>query len=339
MKHILIFLVMILTLSLTYGQKQKVSYLDSNFQPASQSFSLYECIEGPDGNLYKKTIRKKVDNSLIFEYWFKTKRESRRLGNFVEEKAYDENGQLISQIKKDRSKRSRKVKEYYPNGKLRSVLEENKDFTGLDESYFENGSLKHRAVWNDTRPLSYYLNYPNSQPRIQVEFDSVEFKYKDAFKFFYPDGKLMAKFLNGPSTSKIEIQVFDRMGQLIPSEKVDSLLPTIAITEFNALMPLQKNDSNTDLIESSPSNMNIVMRSIGYPKPARDSGIQGVVILRMLLDNKGNPQFFYPLNIGHRILFDSVALKAMNLRFEPAMKDGRKVSCWINIPFNFKLID
>ncbi|MEO0585855.1 MAG: energy transducer TonB [Bacteroidota bacterium] len=91
--------------------------------------------------------------------------------------------------------------------------------------------------------------------------------------------------------------------------------------------------------EPSPINMADVQKLIGYPQIARDAGIQGSVVVRVLVGKKGQYKKHKIINQVHPILSKAVEKEIGKLRFSPAIQGGKPIEFWVNIPFNFKLID
>lgn len=91
--------------------------------------------------------------------------------------------------------------------------------------------------------------------------------------------------------------------------------------------------------EPKPVNMDNIQRAIGYPQIARDAGIEGQVVIRVLVDEKGNYVRHKVLNGVHPILEKAVEDKINQLRFTPAIQGGKPIPFWVNIPFAFKLLE
>ena len=87
-----------------------------------------------------------------------------------------------------------------------------------------------------------------------------------------------------------------------------------------------------------PLNMREIQRTIGYPQVAREAGIEGSVVVRILVDTDGSYLDHKIINSVHPVLDEPVELSLPQLRFTPAVKDGNPIKFWVNIPFNFKLI-
>lgn len=90
--------------------------------------------------------------------------------------------------------------------------------------------------------------------------------------------------------------------------------------------------------EPTPVNMADVQKLIGYPQIARDAGIQGSVIVRVLVDKKGNYTKHKVINQVHPILEKAVTDHIDKLRFTPAIQGKKPIQFWVNIPFNFRLL-
>ncbi|RMG69104.1 MAG: energy transducer TonB [Bacteroidetes bacterium] len=91
--------------------------------------------------------------------------------------------------------------------------------------------------------------------------------------------------------------------------------------------------------EPQPINMEDVRQLIGYPDIAREAGIQGSVVVRVLVDTKGNYSKHRIINQVHPLLAKAVEEQIHLLRFTPAIQGGKPIQFWVNIPFNFILLD
>ncbi len=90
--------------------------------------------------------------------------------------------------------------------------------------------------------------------------------------------------------------------------------------------------------EPTPVNMADIQKLIGYPQIARDAGIEGTVVVRVLVDKSGNYDRHRVINQVHPILTKAVEEHIDKLRFSPAIQGGKPIPFWVNIPFNFKLL-
>jgi len=75
-----------------------------------------------------------------------------------------------------------------------------------------------------------------------------------------------------------------------------------------------------------------------YPEAARKAGIEGVVWVKFWVDLQGKVRDVKIINSPSDILALSAIEAAKHWRFTPALlKDGKPVSVWISLSFNFKL--
>lgn len=86
-----------------------------------------------------------------------------------------------------------------------------------------------------------------------------------------------------------------------------------------------------------PVNLVEVKELIDYPTLAKNAGIEGRVILRILVDEKGNYVKHSVVDSFHPLLRIPCELHVPLLTFEPAKRKGLATSGWVSIPFTFKL--
>lgn len=75
-----------------------------------------------------------------------------------------------------------------------------------------------------------------------------------------------------------------------------------------------------------------------YPLEARKEGLEGKVILKVLVEKNGQTRKVeLAKSSGHSVL-DQEALRAVEKwRFRPAKRDGEIIACWVFIPLSFKM--
>ena len=76
-----------------------------------------------------------------------------------------------------------------------------------------------------------------------------------------------------------------------------------------------------------------------YPRDALREGIQGTVLLQVLVDTDGRPlEVRIQQSSGHRQLDDAARRHVLkHWRFRPAIKDGQAVQAWGLVPIDFNL--
>jgi protein TonB len=90
--------------------------------------------------------------------------------------------------------------------------------------------------------------------------------------------------------------------------------------------------------EPKPINMDEVQAAVGYPTVARDADIEGVVVVRVLVDEYGNYRKHRIIKTAHPVLSEAVESKIKMLRFTPAIQGGKPIAFWVNVPFRFTLV-
>ncbi|HEX2786650.1 MAG TPA: energy transducer TonB [Ignavibacteria bacterium] len=93
-----------------------------------------------------------------------------------------------------------------------------------------------------------------------------------------------------------------------------------------------------DKVQKSPNALNLaqIQGRMEYPEIAVEQGIEGRVTVKVLVDRNGNVIRVGSMT-GNSIFYDEVEEKIRDLNFEPAIKNGQPVNCWVMVPFTFKL--
>ncbi len=91
-------------------------------------------------------------------------------------------------------------------------------------------------------------------------------------------------------------------------------------------------------VEKAPNAVNLgsVKSSMRYPEIARQSGIEGRVVAKVLVGTDGSVIKVGGVS-GPEVFQDEVRSKVMNLQFTPALQNGAPVKCWVSVPFSFTL--
>ena len=80
-----------------------------------------------------------------------------------------------------------------------------------------------------------------------------------------------------------------------------------------------------------------------YPFEAQQKGIEGRIVVRLVVDSTGMPQEPEIAEVEPKEaegLFDEAALAGiMKFKFSPAMKGGKPVDCIVRIPFTFSVTE
>lgn len=73
-----------------------------------------------------------------------------------------------------------------------------------------------------------------------------------------------------------------------------------------------------------------------YPELARKAGIEGLVVVKVLIDTKGDVEKVEVVK-SHPMLDDAALAAAKQFKFKPGKQRDRFVKVWMTIPFTFKL--
>ncbi|MCB0837046.1 MAG: energy transducer TonB [Bacteroidetes bacterium] len=76
---------------------------------------------------------------------------------------------------------------------------------------------------------------------------------------------------------------------------------------------------------------------IGYPSLAWNAGIEGKVVLKILVDKNGYYLKHEVKESFHPLLRIPCENYVQFLAFSPARKNGNTVNCWLEVPFEFSI--
>lgn len=93
-------------------------------------------------------------------------------------------------------------------------------------------------------------------------------------------------------------------------------------------------------VEKTPECINLgqVKASMRYPEVARESGIEGRVTVKVLINEQGRVIKVGTIT-GPDVFVDEVRSKVDELEFTPGLQNGKAVKVWVSVPFIFKLKD
>lgn len=112
-------------------------------------------------------------------------------------------------------------------------------------------------------------------------------------------------------------------------------LPADTVDDGNDIGPA---DTLTLEKEPVPVNLPEVKKLIGYNPMAKEAEIEGKVVLRIKVNERGEYVKHIVLKDPHYLLTNSVTSKISQLRFTPGIQDGKPIAVWVTIPFDFKLM-
>jgi len=92
-----------------------------------------------------------------------------------------------------------------------------------------------------------------------------------------------------------------------------------------------------DIVHPKQLNLDEVIKSIKYPEDLKKAGIEGKVILSILVGTNGTVKKVKVLESSPYDTLDKLAVKAAyKLKFKPALKNGKPISVWIRLPIIFR---
>lgn len=101
----------------------------------------------------------------------------------------------------------------------------------------------------------------------------------------------------------------------------------------------EKDEPDPDVfvaLEKEPQFVNQVKPV--YPEIARKAGLEGRIVVRVLIDKDGKPKKAQVLKSSGIEAFEEAAIDAvMRSSYSPAIQNGKPVKCWMTIPIKFSL--
>jgi protein TonB len=152
-----------------------------------------------------------------------------------------------------------------------------------------------------------------------------------------PDGKVREARLNKSSEDLHLDTVAVEAAKLCTFEPANDELESIpewTSLSYSFPLPLE-NESPCTREDSNPKIRQWVRPA--YPAEAREKGVEGTVIVRVLVSEAGNVSESKVIQSVHKSL-NAAALGAANgTQFEPAIRDCKHAPVWFALPFNFRL--
>lgn len=117
-----------------------------------------------------------------------------------------------------------------------------------------------------------------------------------------------------------------------PAEKIQEEEPDVLPEAGKDMANVEAVNEATPLYKINPPPK--------YPAMAIRRGYSGQVLLRVLVDKRGQAMEIKIINSSGYDMLDSAAQKAVkNWAFEPGRKGDKKIDMWVNVPVVFRLED
>lgn len=81
----------------------------------------------------------------------------------------------------------------------------------------------------------------------------------------------------------------------------------------------------------------MIMSKLQYPELAKKAGLEGKVVLRVLVRRNGSVKKYIVENTDSDLFNKSAGDAVMKTQFLPALQNGKPVACWLSVPISFKL--
>lgn len=260
----------------------------------------------------------------------------------------------------------------YPNGKLKFKRYLSEDITTIYESWYPTKQLRAKA--KGLRILTEYY-HPNGQigfkadsmledgrkaifrwdakGQVRSEIYFTEGKAEGKQAFYYANGQASLVGQNAKGLMIGSWTLYDSSGHVIKTVEVESweeekrasdpshfLFYSFLMNPGREMFYYEVPPAFGEYVkaeeEPRPLNMYSIKKKVGYPKLARRKKIDGLVVLRILVDAKGKGIFYVSVADASPLLIKAVEDHILDLKFSPATFQGEAIPFWVNIPFGFK---
>lgn len=90
--------------------------------------------------------------------------------------------------------------------------------------------------------------------------------------------------------------------------------------------------------EATSLNMDEIKGKLRYPQECRLRLVEGKVFVRVLVGEDGKIVKHIVKRTPHDLMTQEVERVLYDIRFSPAVLNGKPVAAWVTIPFDFKLV-
>ncbi len=115
----------------------------------------------------------------------------------------------------------------------------------------------------------------------------------------------------------------------------------IVPSQMKRLKVNRKTFTQTQLPDDTPpkpiDGFDAIKRNIEYPISERAAGIQGKVVIRVVVDDMGNISSYQVLKSPSKKLAKAAYKAIKSVKWVPAKQNGKPISVWVTIPIYFKL--
>ena len=182
------------------------------------------------------------------------------------------------------------------------------------------------------------IDDPIDIPKLpEVNYDQVRTEYVAGIpEPVTADKDILIEFSD---VTKIDVSLSGTEGKVINPEDVINYVQQ----EKPIIQEITKTESLPD-IESVPDvekypevDLESIQKNVVYPQMAINIGLEGTVVIRVLIDANGKPARTSVFNSDSPMLEKAATAAVLKATFTPAIQNGKAVACWVNIPIRFKL--
>lgn len=142
-----------------------------------------------------------------------------------------------------------------------------------------------------------------------------------------------------------EFASFEKLSESLAKEKGQEIDISQLPQDFNLdqKIDIQQKEADPDIDEFIPVekepyiDLSDLQRRIVYPEMARKAGIEGQVVVRVLVGKNGKPKKVVIQQSDSQMLNQAAIDAVMSSTFTPAIQNGQPITCWVSIPIRFKL--
>lgn len=96
-------------------------------------------------------------------------------------------------------------------------------------------------------------------------------------------------------------------------------------------------DETISVNKSPFADNSLIMSKLQYPELAKKAGLEGKVVLRVLVRRNGSVKKYIVENSDSELFNKSAGDAVMKTQFLPALQNGKPVACWLSVPISFKI--
>ena len=111
----------------------------------------------------------------------------------------------------------------------------------------------------------------------------------------------------------------------------------IVLVPFPDIEPVYDPYDDTGFVAASQKPRLVQGAAAEYPEMARLAGLQGLVMVKVLVETDGRVKAVEVLKGIHPLIDRPAVAAARRLVFEPGTQRGIAVPCWVAVPFRFTL--